>query len=284
MVGALVGSGCGSSTTAVRVGDRSLDRDGLMVWVSDRTGVETGMTIPSGMVVDTIDEWIVNESLADLLAEHGWTPDDKARNSARDQLLVAGIDPEDPRLPTYIDWQAVRARAASGGPEVRAAYEAHLTLLSHELCTSHVLVASEADAREVLDLLGSGRPFAEVARALSQDPGSAARGGALGCVPLGSLVPTFERATLGALRDGKTLVGPVPSQFGFHVIRIDEVRRVDPVPFAELDQRRSAALLQIAGLTRTVEVESRYGTWDAAVGRVASPPGPLAPALARLGS
>ena len=56
------------------------------------------------------------------------------------------------------------------------------------------------------------------------------------------------------------------------------------MPFAELDQRRSAALLQIAGLTRTVEVESRYGTWDAAVGRVASPPGPLAPALARLGS
>ena len=67
MVGALVGSGCGSSTTAVRVGDSSLDRDGLMAWVSDRTGVETGTTISSGMVVETISEWIVNESLADLL-------------------------------------------------------------------------------------------------------------------------------------------------------------------------------------------------------------------------
>ena len=119
---------------------------------------------------------------------------------------------------------------------------------------------------------------------MSQDPGSGQNGGALGCVPLGAFVPTFERAALGALAEGRTLVGPVPSQFGFHVIRIDEVRRVDPVPFAELGQRRSAALLQIAGLTRTVEVESRYGTWDAAVGRVASPPGPLAPALARLGS
>ena len=150
MVGALVGSGCGSSTTAVRVGDRSLDRDGLMAWVSDRTGVETGMTIPMGMVIETITEWIVNESLADLLAEHGWTPDDKARTSARDQLFVAGIGPEDARLPTYSYWQAVRARAAVGGPEVRAAYQAHVTLLSHELCTSHVLVASEADAREAV--------------------------------------------------------------------------------------------------------------------------------------
>ena len=274
MVGALVGSGCGSSTTAVRVGDRSLDRDGLMVWVSDRTGVETGMTIPSGMVVDTIDEWIVNESLADLLAEHGWTPDDKARNSARDQLLVAGIDPEDPRLPTYIGWQAVRARAASGGPEVRAAYEAHLTLLSHELCTSHVLVASEADAREVLDLLGSGRPFAEVARALSQDPGSAARGGALGCIPLGALVPTFERATLGALRDGKTLVGPVPSQFGFHVIRVDEIAPAVPVAFEDLGDRTFGVAIQIATLTRTVAVDGRYGTWDPMVGRMVPPEGP----------
>ena len=232
------------------------------------------MTIPSGMVVETIDEWIVNESLADLLAEHGWTPDDKARNSARDQLLVAGIDPEDARLPTYIDWQAVRARAASGGPEVRAAYEAHVTLLSHELCTSHVLVASEADAREVLDLLGSGRPFAEVARALSQDPGSAARGGALGCVPLGSFVPTFERATLGALRDGKTLVGPVPSQFGFHVIRVDEIAPVAPVAFEDLGDRTFGVALQIATLTRTVEVDGRYGTWDPMVGRMVPPEGP----------
>ena len=79
-------------------------------------------------------------------------------------------------------------------------------------------------------------------------------------------------------------MGPVPSEFGFHVIRIDEVRPVEPVAFDDLGVRLSAALLQIAGLTRTVEVESRYGTWDAAVGRVAPPPGPLAPALARLGS
>jgi len=273
MVGALVGSGCGSSTTAVRVGDRFLDRDGLMAWVSDRTGVETGMTVPSRMVVETIDEWIVNESLADLLAEHGWTPDDKARNSARDQLLVAGIDPEDARLPTYIDWQAVRARAASGGPEVRAAYKAHVTFLSHDLCTSHVLLASEADALEVLDLLGSGRPFAEVARALSQDPGSAARGGALGCVPLGSFVSTFERATLGALRDGKTLVGPVPSQFGFHVIRVDEIAPVVPVAFEDLGDRMFGVALQLATLTRTAEVDARYGAWDPTVGRMVPPEG-----------
>jgi len=86
------------------------------------------------------------------------------------------------------------------------------------------------------------------------------------------------------LAAGETLVGPVPSEFGFHVIRIDEVRPVSPVVFDDLGPRLSAALLQIAGLTRTVEVDSRFGTWDPVVGRVAPPAGPMAPALARLGS
>jgi hypothetical protein len=56
------------------------------------------------------------------------------------------------------------------------------------------------------------------------------------------------------------------------------------VPFDALGPRRSAALLQAAGLSREIQVDARYGIWDSAVGRVAPPAGPLAPALARLGS
>ena len=67
-------------------------------------------------------------------------------------------------------------------------------------------------------------------------------------------------------------------------ILVDEVRNLEPVPFAELGPRASAALLQVAGLSREIQVDARYGTWDRAVGRVAPPAGPLAPALARLGS
>ena len=96
----------------------------------------------------------------------------------------------------------------------------------------------------------------------------------MGCVPLGSFVPTFERATLGALRDGKTFVGPVPSQFGFHVIRVDEIAPAVPVAFEDLGDRTFGVALQIATLTRTVEVDGRYGTWDPTVGRMVSPEGP----------
>ena len=49
-----------------------------MAWVSDRTGADTAVAVSSGPVGETIEEWIVNESLADLLAEQGWSPDENA--------------------------------------------------------------------------------------------------------------------------------------------------------------------------------------------------------------
>ena len=284
LVLAMAASACGSSVVAVRVGDSALDRDGVATLVAEVTGRSSDATIDATTTAAVVDRFVQYESLVDLLASYDVVATHEERSTARDRLLAAGMDPGDLSLPRLIGWQAALDLVEAGGPGVRAAYEAHVGLLSYELCTSHILVTQEDDAHAVIHLLATGGDFAALAVSVSQDPGSGQAGGSLGCVPLGAFVPTFERAALGALAEGRTLVGPVPSQFGFHVIRIDEVRRVDPVPFAELGQRRSAALLQIAGLTRTVEVESRYGTWDAAVGRVASPPGPLAPALARLGS
>ena len=129
-----------------------------MAWVSDRTGVETGMPIPLEVVIPAISEWIVNESLADLLAEHGWTPDDKARNSAPDQLLAAGIDPEDARLPTYIGWQAVRARAASGGGPMDLGFELRFLDLK-----KHPSVTETLDWARTLVLLGIDKVDAQTA-------------------------------------------------------------------------------------------------------------------------
>jgi len=280
----LVVTACGSTTVAVRVGSSTLDRDTVATLVSEVTGRPAGGSLDAVVAAGVVDRYVRYEALVDLLAENGVVVTDDDRAAARDRLLAAGIDPGDPALPRISRWQAALDLVETGVPGVQAAYDGNAALLGHDLCTSHILVSEEDDAHAVLHLLAQGEDFAILAGNVSQDPGSGQNGGALGCVPLGAFVPTFERAALGALAEGRTLVGPVPSQFGFHVIRIDEVRRVDPVPFAELGQRRSAALLQVAGLTRSVEVESRYGTWDAAVGRVAPPPGPLAPALARLGS
>ena len=281
---AVVASACGSSITAVRVGNSTLDRDGVADLVAEVTGRPADATIDAAATAGVVDRFVRYEALVDLLAEYGVVSTPEDRSTARARLIAAGLDAGDPSLPRLIAWQAALDLVEAGGAGVQAAYEAHASLLAHELCTSHILVSDEDDAHAVLYLLESGGDFAALAASVSQDPGSGQSGGSLGCVPLGAFVPTFERAALGALAEGRTLVGPVPSQFGFHVIRVDEVRNLEPVPFAEVGPRASAALLQVAGLSREILVDARYGTWDRAVGRVAPPAGPLAPALARLGS
>ena len=282
---ALVAAACGSSVEAVRVGETTLDREGVAELVAEATGDPVDVeAVSTEAAAGVVDRFVRYEALVDLLAEFDVVLDAAARTAARDRLIAAGVDAGDPSLPRFIGWQAALDAVEAGGEGIRAAYAANAHLLGHDLCASHILVSYEDDAHAVLHLLESGENFAELAGSVSQDPGSGQAGGSLGCVALGRFVPTFERATLGALTAGETLVGPVPSEFGFHVIRIDEVRAIEPVPFDDLGPRLSAALLQIAGLTRTVEVDARFGSWDPVVGRVAPPAGPLAPALARLGS
>jgi len=283
-VAAVVASACGSSIVAVRVGNSTLDREDVVALVAEVTGRSSDTTVDAMTTAVVVDRFVQYEALVDLLADYDVVATSEERSTARDRLLAAGVDPGDPSLPRLIGWQAALDLVEVGGPGVGAAYEAHVGLLSYELCTSHILVSAEDDAHAVIHLLDTGGDFAALAISVSQDPGSGQSGGSLGCVPLGSFVPTFERAVLGALAEGLSLVGPVPSQFGFHVIRIDEVRTVDPVQFEALGPRASAALLQVAGLSREVQVDARYGIWDRAVGRVAPPAGPLAPALARLRS
>ena len=282
---AVVAAGCGSSVEAVRVGDVSLDRDGVAALVAEASGGSVDeVALDATTAAAVVDRFVRYEALSDLLAEHDVVVDSEARAAARDRLIAAGIDAGDPALPRFIGWQATLDAVEAGGPGVRAAYEANAHLLGHELCTSHILVSYEDDARTLMDLIADGEDFAALATSVSQDPGSGQAGGALGCVALGRFVPPFERATLGALAAGVTLFGPVPSEFGFHVIRIDEVRPVVPVAFDDLGPRRSASLLQIAGLTREVVVEARFGTWDPVVGRVVPPLGPQDPPPSPAGS
>lgn len=80
--------------------------------------------------------------------------------------------------------------------------------------------AQEARAQEAMARLQSGARFAELAKEISEDPGSKERGGDLGEFGRGEMVPEFERAAFGA-EPGK-VVGPVRSPFGWHVILVDE--------------------------------------------------------------
>lgn len=168
---------------------------------------------------------------------------------------------------------------------VEAYFEANEEALTAEVaCVSHILVATEAEADEVVGLLAGGDDFATLAAERSLDPGSGEAGGELGCGPEGRYVPEFDEA---AFSQPVGEVGePVETEFGFHVILVTE--RSAPT-FEELVPQIEAALAQEAGtalqtwfqeaLTTTeVVVDARYGTWNPELA-VIDPPASSGPVL-----
>jgi parvulin-like peptidyl-prolyl isomerase len=94
-----------------------------------------------------------------------------------------------------------------------------------QVCVSHILLNTEAEAQDAMDRVNAGEEFGAVATELSQDPGSAANDGILPCGSAGQYVPEFRDASLVAPVGEvyETLVG---TQFGFHVMLVTD--RVEP--------------------------------------------------------
>lgn len=139
----------------------------------------------------------------------------------------------------------------------------------------HILLETEAEAEEVVDELAAGGDFAQIAGERSIDPGSAGRGGDLGPAPRGSYVQAFDEAAWDAELD--TIVGPVETQFGFHVLEVTEEGSLSPDDMApgQLDQLVGAelnALLEDAFRSADVEIDAGLGAWDSDEIRVVEPP------------
>lgn len=87
----------------------------------------------------------------------------------------------------------------------------------------HILVKSEAEANAVIDALRKGKPFAQLAKEKSQDPGSAQQGGELGWSAPDVYVKPFGDA-LAKLSKGQVTATPVKTDFGYHVIQLEDVK------------------------------------------------------------
>lgn len=120
-----------------------------------------------------------------------------------------------------------------------------------EMRARHILVKEEAEAKAIIAELAKGGDFAKIAEAKSQDPGSGAQGGDLGYFGSGDMVPEFEKAA-AALKVGETTKEPVKSQFGFHVIKLEDKRK-QPVP--GLDEVRDQVRQALVGETFTKMLE-----------------------------
>jgi peptidyl-prolyl cis-trans isomerase C len=100
-----------------------------------------------------------------------------------------------------------------------------------EVHASHILVANEADAKKIIAELNGGADFATLAKANSTDPGGKT-GGDLGFFKKDEMVPEFSAAAF-ALKPGQITQTPVHTQFGWHVIKLEERRTAPPPTFEQ---------------------------------------------------
>lgn len=117
---------------------------------------------------------------------------------------------------------------------MRAEYDAYIAAFTpaDEVRASHILVEQEAKATELKAQLDGGADFATLARENSIDPG-AANGGDLGFFGRGMTAPPFEEAAF-ALAEPGAVSEPVQSQFGWHIIKLDEKRQTAPRSYEEV--------------------------------------------------
>jgi peptidyl-prolyl cis-trans isomerase C len=128
---------------------------------------------------------------------------------------------------------ATEGKAATTDEAMKKVYDDAAKQISgeQEVHARHILVATEEEAKEVKAELDKGADFAELAKKKSKDPG-AADGGDLGFFTKDQMVPEFSAAAF-ALEPGK-ISDPVKSQFGWHIIKVEEKRNRKPPEFDQV--------------------------------------------------
>ena len=184
-----------------------------------------------------------------------------------------GLD-KDPDVAAQMDMarQAVLVRALferemKANPitdeQLQKQYEAFKASMgTNEYKVRHILVDKEDEAKSIIADLNKGGDFAKLAKEHSKDPGSKDKGGDLDWGPSARYVKPFADA-ITSMQKGQTTATPVKTDFGYHVIRLDDVRPLQVPPFAEMrEQFRQRAQQQaiqklVADLRSKAKVEER---------------------------
>ena len=110
-----------------------------------------------------------------------------------------------------------------------------------EFKARHILLETEGEAKDVIAELEKGGNFGALAKSKSKDRASAENGGDLGWFNPSQMVPAFSQAAAG-LEKGKYSKTPVQTQFGWHVISLDDVRKITPPSYDDIKDRLDDAV------------------------------------------
>ena len=128
--------------------------------------------------------------------------------------------------------------------EIKAEYDKFAAAnAGKEYKVRHILVEKEAQAQDIIAKIKKGAKFEDLAKKLSKDPGSAAKGGDLDWATPGNYVKEFTDAVI-SLPKGKMTETPVKTQFGYHIIRVDDVRDAQLPKFDDVKPQIAQQLMQ----------------------------------------
>jgi peptidyl-prolyl cis-trans isomerase C len=128
--------------------------------------------------------------------------------------------------------------------DVKAEYDKFVAANSgKEYKARHILVEKEDQAKALIAQLKKGGKFEDLAKKNSKDPGSGAKGGDLDWAAPGNYVKEFSEAMV-SLTKGKMTETPVKSQFGYHIIRLDDVRQAQLPKFDDVKAQVAQQLQQ----------------------------------------
>ena len=149
-------------------------------------------------------------------------------------------------------YMAVEVRKMVTEEEIKDAYDRFVSDSDsrEEVSARHILVDTEEEAKGLITKLSEGADFAELAKEFSTGP-SGPNGGALGYFGRGQMVPDFEVAAFN-LEIGTYTAAPVQTQFGWHVILLEDKRTAQPASLEEMREQIGTALSQQA-LARLIE-------------------------------
>ena len=208
--------------------------------IAEAYAQEQGITVSEGEVNEEIE--VLKDQIAQQAQAQG--QEVNREEAFEGALQQAGLTESQLRqqLREQLPVQEVQERVTGGaGPsqeEVERFYEENKAaqFTSPETrCARHILFNKDQreQAEEVKGRLQDGGDFAQLAQEFSQDPGSAENGGDLGCLGRGETVPDFEEAVFGA--EQGEIVGPVETEFGYHVIEVTDIREEATQPLSEVE-------------------------------------------------
>jgi peptidyl-prolyl cis-trans isomerase C len=228
----------------------------------------TSLNAQSGGAVAKVNGIEIPQARFDLMVKaaiaQGQPDSTEMRNALRENLIAEeilvqeavkkGLD-RDPEVTTQIELarQAVLIRAFQADyirnntvsdAELRKEYETVKAQMGDkEYKSRHILVETEKEAKDIIATLNKGGSFEKLAGERSIDSGSKDNGGELGWSPSAVYVKPFSDALI-SLKKGEMTKQPVQTTFGWHVIKLDDVRTSVPPSFEEVKQNMQQRVLQ----------------------------------------